>query len=353
MGRVEARRKKTYIELIRIIAIFLVIFNHVDGYDLFAETTGKQDLVLILITMITRINVPLFLMISGAMLLGKNESYRQVWDKRVWRIVIIIPIVNILVYFVENPGVFDLKAVIEGIFNNEIDKSYWYLYAYLSFLIFLPLYHRIAVSFTKKDFLYILIFCFLIRTLYPMVDYIAHYRFNLQLDMTTYFRPPFIKIKEIFYPLFGYYIDQKLDIRKVDKRYLILFPLVTILGLLTETGFTYFQGIHSGFTEDFVECFDYIAAITVFIEIKYFMVCRNWLHHPKINNAICLLGSLTFGVYLLDPILRKMYYPKLQILLEPHIGVMLTAILWCFISLAVCSFITFWLKKIPFVKKLV
>lgn len=69
----EARRKKTYIELIRIIAIFLVIFNHVDGYDLFAETTGKQDLVLILITMITRINVPLFLMISGAMLLGKTN----------------------------------------------------------------------------------------------------------------------------------------------------------------------------------------------------------------------------------------------------------------------------------------
>ena len=64
--------KKPYFEYMRIVAIALVIFNHLPGYNLYTISTGYKQAIYMTITMITRINVPLFLMISGALLLGRR-----------------------------------------------------------------------------------------------------------------------------------------------------------------------------------------------------------------------------------------------------------------------------------------
>ena len=68
-------KKKTYIEFMRIIAIALVIFNHLPGYTMYQYADGNIQWIYMIITMITRINVPIFFMISGALLLNKQENF--------------------------------------------------------------------------------------------------------------------------------------------------------------------------------------------------------------------------------------------------------------------------------------
>ena len=71
---VEKKQKKIYFEWMRILACGLVIFNHLEGYTLYKSSIGMKQGLYMLLTMITRINVPLFLMISGALLLKKEED---------------------------------------------------------------------------------------------------------------------------------------------------------------------------------------------------------------------------------------------------------------------------------------
>jgi surface polysaccharide O-acyltransferase-like enzyme len=76
------KSKKTYLELLRIICAGLVIFNHIPGDTLYQRIEGKNRFLCMFVTMFARINVPIFFMISGMLLLGKQEDYRTVLKKR-------------------------------------------------------------------------------------------------------------------------------------------------------------------------------------------------------------------------------------------------------------------------------
>ena len=79
-------QKKVYIELLRIIAAALVIFAHLPASSLYVTTSGVSQFLNLVVSIILKINVPLFLMISGALLLRKQEDYKSVLSKRFIRI---------------------------------------------------------------------------------------------------------------------------------------------------------------------------------------------------------------------------------------------------------------------------
>ena len=74
------KQHRTDYDLMRIIACNLVIFNHMDGYSSFQQTSpGWKTWICMVPAMITRINVPLFFMIGGALLLNDRvETYQEI-----------------------------------------------------------------------------------------------------------------------------------------------------------------------------------------------------------------------------------------------------------------------------------
>lgn len=76
--------KLIHIEILRILAIFFVLFIHTgnSGFTLYAvqESTVSTALCLSM-AMIAKTAVPLFFMISGALLLGKDETVAQLYKK--------------------------------------------------------------------------------------------------------------------------------------------------------------------------------------------------------------------------------------------------------------------------------
>ena len=98
------RSRYVWIDLLRIGACLLVIFNHLPGYTLYQTNTGVMAWAYMSITMFTRINVPLFLMISGALLLKHDEAIGRTLRHRVSKMVGAIVIFGFLCYLVKHRG---------------------------------------------------------------------------------------------------------------------------------------------------------------------------------------------------------------------------------------------------------
>ncbi|MDE7206696.1 MAG: acyltransferase family protein, partial [Lachnospiraceae bacterium] len=77
------KRNLLHIEFIRIIAAFFVIFNHTGDKGFFIYSTydlgGFHYWLALAISIVCKISVPLFFMISGALLLEKEYSLKTIW----------------------------------------------------------------------------------------------------------------------------------------------------------------------------------------------------------------------------------------------------------------------------------
>lgn len=92
------REKKIHIEIIRIFAILCVIFNHTNGFYLYAgqKLPSLQFMVYSIISVVCKVSVPLLMMISGGLLLSKDESIIKVWKNRILKFVVLIFIIHIM-----------------------------------------------------------------------------------------------------------------------------------------------------------------------------------------------------------------------------------------------------------------
>ena len=207
---------KTYFEWMRIIAVGLVIFNHSSGYTLYMISDGPKQKFYMFLTMITRINVPLFLMVSGALLLSKEEEYITVLKKRISRFVIVIIVFTAglyLEYYLYalckgDAFEFTVSRFVYGILarNLEGTGSYWYLYSYLGFLFTLPFMRRIVKKMNKQDFWMLILLHFVFSSMIPLINIALSMLNQPGISVSEDFSVPFAMVKVFFYPLLGYYL---------------------------------------------------------------------------------------------------------------------------------------------------
>lgn len=355
--------KKVYLELLRIICAGLVIFNHIPGYTLYQTIGGWKRFPCMFLTMLTRMNVPVFFMISGALLLGKQEDYRTVLKKRATRVMILIAFAEIAYYFcslykkncIQNkPTPLDLGFLIRGLFSGAAGPTaYWYFYAYLGFVLMLPLLRRIAQGLNRQDVTVLLSLHFLISSFLPMLN-LALSMFNLEgFSLHSTFKVVLATESALFYPLLGYYFDQKVDVCAFPTKLLRLLPILALTGIAISCACTDYQGIVEGkYTKDYVMLFDYVIAIVAFLLVKRFMlVGAPAISKGKVGRVICFAGSLTLGIYLFDPMLRLLLL-KYSTFSKYRLSALVTSFAWIVKSMAIGGCLTFLLRLIPGVKKI-
>ena len=64
------------------------------------------------------------------------------------------------------------------------------------------------------------------------------------------------------------------------------------------------------------------------------------------------MGSLTFGIYLLDPFLKMFLYGFIYNFFENTLPTIIASFIWCLISMVLGGLIAIILKKIPLFKKI-
>ena len=97
-----SKEKILYLEVCSITAVFCIMYQHTGGRgaDAWVYTESAWVYASSLIgTIISGIGVPLFWMVSGALLLSKKESWKKVYGKRIPRFTGVLIIFSVIRYF--------------------------------------------------------------------------------------------------------------------------------------------------------------------------------------------------------------------------------------------------------------
>lgn len=343
----DSTKRQVYFDVLRIIAILCVLFNHSgeSGYFIFTLTDKiPLQIISIFVSSLSKMGVPLFFMISGALLLGKEESLKDLYLKRVLRYIVIIFVFCGLYYFhqcrITNTP-FDLKEMIRQTTTGQTQTSYWFLYSYLGFLVSLPLLRKIARAFSTNDFIYMIclyvtgvgIFGLLARTFIGQI--VIYIPFAVDI---------------LAYPLLGYFFAKSVPTGKEHKNTVWLMILLALVGLILNIAITEYDNyLFKGWNESGLSAFVILPTITTFYITKY--IFTHLTVPVVLQKTICTLGSCTFGVYVLECYIKTYIGPFLQRILAFLPYTLENMIYIVLIMLSGCG-VTFILKKIPVVQKL-
>ena len=108
------KQKLIYLEVLRIIAIFFVIFNHTgnQGFCLFTQKPvgSIQFWVYMFLSIFCKFAVPLYFTVSGALFLNRDpESLTKLWKKRICRMILVLLVISLFRYMlIHNTYIFNL-----------------------------------------------------------------------------------------------------------------------------------------------------------------------------------------------------------------------------------------------------
>lgn len=349
--RKENTNKKIYIEILRCIAIFLVIFNHtgIKGFQRYVMTDNIiLHTVYLIMAIICKMAVPIFFMISGALLLNKEESIKTLYKKRIVRIIIVIFIASFIQYLYKiksDFGTFDIFAFLKTIYTKNIIVPYWFLYSYLGFLIMLPFLRNLVKNMKKEHYYYLFTIYVIYKIIMPII--------TQQLDMSVNANLKLILLEtNIICPIVGHFCENILDIRKINKKMIIFATIALIVVLVTGVTLTMLEVQNTGnkkietylsYGSVFIAMYTYILTKSIFYKSEL----PNW-----VNNIIITIGGCSFGIYLIEKILRKFMLDKIVSKLSPFIKTMPACLVSIACIICIGTVIIMILKKIPICKKI-
>lgn len=350
----ERNPRKIYMDFLRIIAIYMVLFNHTktNGFVLFTVRQNSPFFWLYLFNAIfIKIAVPLFFMISGALLIEKEESIKQLIVNRFLKYLIVLVVCSVVQYFYTchiNHSALSFSDFFTELYTGSITVAYWYLYAYLAFLLMLPLLRCFGRTMTDKHFLWMFIMYGFFKSL-SIVEFLIWQGSKTHNGSFSFF----VTTNYVFYPLMGYYIDRIMKNRLFNRKTLVLLTITSIGAISICCFMTQYKcSIIGEWEEDTCQTFFntliFLPAITVFFAAKMWFMN----HRPKerICRLIELIGGTTFGIFLFENIFRRVTIPIFRSL-EPMIKTLPACWVRIFAACLLGSVITLLLKQIPGVKR--
>ena len=356
------KSKLIHIELLRIIAVILVIFNHTgpNGYFLFSfyPFATRPYFIYMIFTVISKIDVPLFLMLTGALLLRKDMEPKKIIQKIVRMLIVLLiftAIFYIRLHILKYSDTFTIIDFFIRLYKGDIIIPYWYIYAYISFLLAFPFLRAMVKSLPEKAYKYLIALAIIFVGILPCVEYRL---FQGEVTLNQYGKVGWLFTNIVLFPLIGYYLENIIDILKVNKKNLLIACSVVLLGIAISCYMTYYKHRITGIcteieTQDFLDLFTVPICIAVFLLIKCW--CNKVTFPNWINKIIISIGSCSFGIYLLHmAVIESKFISNLLNQLTNVLGFNCMISIWllCLLTMTICYVITFVLKLIPGIKKL-
>jgi len=354
MAENAAAGKKAYIAALKVLAILLVIFNHVrdGGFHLYITASDSPVFPVYLFSSAAcKVAVPLFFMCSGALLLGRDEPLKKLFTHRILRYAAVLVLFTFIEYLYEirhDFSGFDLSFYLRTIYARNIYGFFWFLYAYLGCLFMLPFLRKLARALKGAEFAYLIALQLIFTGVIPALEYvIGRNAYLLNPD----FKLPLIA-QGVFYMLVGYWAGNVLDTAKLRRAHLSWTALAGMAGVaLGCLLVVYRAGIDGRYdsSQGFFNYFIAIPTIAAFVLAKCAFERLRW--SPRALRAILYAGELTFGIYLTHIMVMRPF--KLLVrYVSPYLGQFPTAILMVLAVAIVAGAGTALVRKIPGVSKL-
>lgn len=323
-----------WINVVRALAGIVVVMVHSAAPYLYVDIgvkwwTGN------IFDSISRIGVPLFFMITGAVFLHKDEPQMTFFKKRASRILFPLLFWSLVYYLYVNDGMFNLVTFIQKLFSNDIYYHLWNLYAFILIYLMVPILRKV-VNYIPVNYI---IFYAIVSGLIPTLSrWLQVYEINLPI-----FSNPFSSA--ITYVMLGYAIAHKGLYIKYIKLYGGLAILTIIMGTYI---FTDYKGSFHGIFYDRFGIAVMVYAVMVFMLIKH-----NEARLEKLGDSVLVktLNKYSFGIYLVHPLFLLIFRERIpKEFFDWNYGIPALFTLYFITYLASLISIAF-LKKIPILKK--
>lgn len=308
MESILKNNRIVYIDILRIISILAVVVLHITA-DLLTRTNDFNTSswwVSNILNSVSRFAVPVFFMISGAMILHiEIRTYKDFYLKRILPFTISLISWSFIYgfynqYYLQNSkmGVYEfLGNFAYRLFTTGNYVHLWFLYAIIAIYMTVPLISKWVRMSSEKDLRYFLILWFVISIVYRFVSDIT-FRVTgeyisvpvLDIPLCTGFLGYFI----LGYYLFTYDLPEKLKY--------ILFNLGIVSFFLTPV-MTYFASLYNGILDEMFygnySVTTFFMAVGTFIYFKEKEANISRKFNYKIKKMISSVSKASFSIYLI------------------------------------------------------
>ena len=302
-----------------------------------------------------RVGIPIFFMISGALLIGKsNENFLSKRFSRILEPFIFWVFIYFICEILFFNGSFTIDYFFRILFVKPLSTAhFWFIYCLLGGYLLIPIVNGFLKSEKEKGFNYLFILL-IISTIISSLNQFLKLNFSRIGVFITYL--PFA-VTPMFYFLVGYYLNNK-DFN-ISRGKLILISLILILiGYVLELHYITTSNHGFGFppAKFLLNYHLIIESIGVFIFFKYFDLTLissklNSLSNSRLIPIVRNVSGCSFGIYFVHYMIIKYLFEKGHLFYQFTVG---KAYLWIPITFLVIFliswFIIYLMSKIPILK---
>lgn len=295
----KENKKITWIQNLRALACVLIVLLHViDGW---LKPNGIQLeqfsirwwLDNVIIQICVRVGVPIFIMITGALLLNpeKNLELKKV-IKYITRMILILLTFGFAFCLIEgfltdklsNP----IKTLGESFLHVLENKSWgimWYIYMLIGLYVLTPALKIILKELDEKNLMFLIGVLFFTSSVIPTLNY------TFNINLTDFYLGNAIYI---FYYLIGYVIAYKKElIVKATKHYIYIY----IYGAIGLIGYMMLLVFKNNFYDYSLINNNNICFIAMWSMFIFYLFSNNTIK-IKENKTINIIAKYSFGIYL-------------------------------------------------------
>ena len=369
-----AKDKKIYLELIRAFSMLLVIFNHTGTKGFFLFSIANDSVFFpfyCFISVACTMAVPLYWMISGALLLPKDESIKQVYLHRVLRMILVLVIFS-FAYFIRElvkeprqigPGLISYFFV--KLYTDRFATAFWFIYAYIGILLVLPFFRKLVKVMPRNYFYYLFLLVLFFRGALPILEYLAStfpakiglpFNTDLKIHSLNRYVTNNVFSQAVLCLFGGYYFDHLLTEQEITKKGVLKWLAAGFIAIVITCCMTQYKMILTGIVKEgkaqtFYKNLICLPTFAVFYFVRFLFQ----EHHfsDKVKKIILCFGQCAFGIMLCEKALRE----ELMFIYEALVSAMHhslpACIIWVLIIYLSSFAVTLCLKRIPGIRLLI
>lgn len=350
------RNRSIYADILRVFAICAVVLLHsaAPPMYLFNSIDPSWWWIANIIDAGTRWSVPIFLMLSGMLLLDTqyDEPMSLFFKKRFNKVILPFLVWSVIYSFWTATGHMffhgEFQYSIQGFLVSFLEGT---VYSHLGFCYYLiglylitPILRVYVKNATNSNLAYFLILWLIVTTVYGISLRFYDLSIAIPMQLVTGFTG---------YYILGYFLN-RIDVKPIYRR---LCYILAGFGLLVTIAGTYMLTVVNDGTLD-QYFYGYLTVNVIVVATAVFLYCKytKWPVKLSIDSSIesrslVKLSNASWGVFLIHPMIQYVLsYMKLDYtLFNPLIGIPLNAVLTLIISFA----LVFVMRKIPVIKRIV
>lgn len=333
----KIKNRIVWIDFLRLIGVIGVILIHIvsNTINTFGGLSKEAHTIYCFIHYFSSFAVPLFVMVSGMMFLGKdNLTFKDVFKKYLLKVLLIIFVIGTIMILMEE--IFINKSVsldvVRRVFLRLIEGDswahMWYLYLVFGLYLLTPVFVLITKNIKEKDYRTFLIILFAISIIIPTLNELFDIKiaFN-KLGISGY----------IFYYFYGYYL-YKYD---TSKKFKLFNYIVSILCII----YTIYRAININTLDD---VYSYTTLVPCMLASSTILLLKGTT--VKSGDVINTIGVCSLGIYVIHQFFINIIYKVIKfdlIVTHPY-----SCLFLYFLIIFSSSFlVTYLLRKIKFVRK--